>query len=309
MNHRICLSRRAFLACSAASVIAPRAAAAAGPSSSSPPAAKEPLRLTRGVMLWRIGDILDFDEQVAWVAEAGFESIGFHASRGTPGKWRGIDPEDADAARRRRVRKLISPFRQCEIHAPFEAELKANTPEKVLAKLEQVLRFAADVGVSVVTVHAVPPPLDVKGGADRWQRDLDRLDAAARKAEVRVGIELNRGFSWLRKPRREWIGVTLDVGHMYFDHRPGYRPWGTIGGQVHFLADLLFHLHLHDNTGTVDHIEIGTGKVDWRDLFESLAAIRYQGSMMLEMNPDRVTPEGIRRSGEYVAGRWPARGT
>ena len=53
--------------------------------------------LNLAFMCWRIGDILDFDAQVQWVKEAGFESIAFHASPGHPGKWRGVDPAQADA--------------------------------------------------------------------------------------------------------------------------------------------------------------------------------------------------------------------
>jgi sugar phosphate isomerase/epimerase len=154
-------------------------------------------------MVWRIGEILDFDEQVAWTAAAGFESIGFHASRGTPGQWQGIDPADADAGQRRRIRKLLVPFRQCEIHAPFDAQPSANTSDEVLLRLEKVLQFASDVGVSVVTVHADKPP---------------SLDAD--------------------KPVGNW--------------------------------------------------------------HQTLAEIRYRGSMILEPNPDRVTPEGIRRSAEFL---------
>jgi sugar phosphate isomerase/epimerase len=57
---------------------------------------------------------------------------------------------------------------------------------------------------------------------------------------------------------------------------------------------------VHDNTGTVDHIEIGTGQVDWDDTIRAIAEIRYRGSMILEPNPDRVTPEGIRRSAGFL---------
>lgn len=293
-------SRRTFLA-SAAAMAAPRSAAAFCGSIAEE--ASKRLPLTLGVMIWRIGDILEFDEQVAWIGEAGFESLGFHASRGGPGQWRGVDPADTDAAGRRRLRKRLADFRQCEIHAPFDAQPSANTSEDVLRRLEEVLQFASDVGVAVVTVHADnPPPLGDEGAAGNWHQALDRLDRAAEKAQVRMGIEFFSGFEWLRKPRRDWIGATLDVGHMYFDHLPGYRPWGTIGEQIRYLDDLLFHLHLHDNTGEVDHIEIGTGKVDWDDTLLALAGIGYRGSMILEPNPDRVSPEGIRRSAETIRG-------
>ncbi len=228
------LSRRAFLASAAATASGSRFAVPLRVSVADEP--RRGLPLTLGVMIWRIGDLLEFDEQVAWVGGAGFESLGFHAARGGR-NWRGIEPADTDAAERRRIRKLIAPFSQCEIHAPFDAQLSANTPEKVLLRLERVLQFASDVGVSVVTVHADhPPPLDDNAATGNWHQALDRLDKAAEKTKVRIGIEFYSGFEWLRKPRRDWVGATLDVGHMYFDHMPGYRPWNTIGGQIRYLA-------------------------------------------------------------------------
>lgn len=77
----------------------------------------------------------------------------------------------------------------------------------------------------------------------------------------------------------------------------------SVGAGPCFLHDVLFHLHLHDNTGVLDHIEIGTGKVDWDDILKSLAAIGYRGSMVLEMNPDRVAPDRVRRSADCLRRR------
>ncbi len=292
-------SRRTFLT-SAAVAVATRPSATAYALMREDP--NRTLPLTLGVMVWPglLGvPGLDFDAQVTWVAEAGFGSLGFHAARG-----HGIEPADCGRAERRRIRRLISQFSQCEIHAPFDAQPSANTSEEVLLRLEEVLQFASDVGVSVVTVHADdPPPIGDEDAVGNWHESLDRLDKAAAKTKVRIGIEFNTGFEWLRQPRRDWIGATLDIGHMYFDHRPGYRPWGTIGGQIRYLDDVLFHLHLHDNTGEVDHIEIGTGKVDWNDTLKALASIRYRGSMVLEPNPARVTPEGVRRSADFLRER------
>jgi hypothetical protein len=54
-------------------------------------------------MLWRIGDVLDFDQQLAWTRAAGFDGVGFHASGGAPDQWQGIEPARCGAAERRRL--------------------------------------------------------------------------------------------------------------------------------------------------------------------------------------------------------------
>lgn len=297
------ISRRRFLRISAATATGVVAPADTGMIKAAPPAGSKPVGLNLGMMVWRIGDLLDFDAQVKWIAHAGFESIAFHASAGSPGKWRGIDPTAAGLTERKRIRKLLSPFRMREIHAPFDAELQPQTPPNVLARLEEVLAFAGDVGADIVTVHVNPPPLESKDPLTEWHRALDRLDAAAVKADTRVGLEFNSGFEWLRRPRRSQIGATLDVGHMYHNKGRGYRPYGTIGNQIRSLGDTLVHLHVHDYKDGVDHIEIGTGVVDFDGILSALAQIHYHGALCLELNPDRVTPEGIKRSAAYLRAR------
>ena len=80
-----------------------------------------------GNMLWRIGDILDFDAQLAWTREAGFDGAGFHASAGAPGKWRGLEPADTSRERRVALRRELSAFSFAEIHAPFAIELTSRS--------------------------------------------------------------------------------------------------------------------------------------------------------------------------------------
>ena len=286
---RPAICRRSFVQ---AALVATAAMAAGGVSAE----ARRNLQL--GFMVWRIGDILDFDRQVEWVANAGFESLSFHASAGVPGKWRGIEPAAADAKERRRIRQLLNPFTGCEIHAPFDAVMRPETPEPTLERLEEVLAFAGDVGAAIVTVHAEPPRPGTSEAA--WQTALDRLDAAAAKAGVRIGLELSSGFEWLRQPRRKRIGATLDVGHMYLRDGAGYRPYGSVGRLARFLGDRLFHLHVHDYDRKADHIEIGMGRVDFDEVLAALAAMRYRGALCLELNPERCSPEGIRRSAAFL---------
>ncbi len=257
--------------------------------------------LRLGFMVWRIGDILDFDKQVEWVAQAGFESISFHSSSGVAGKWQGVEPATADAKERQRLRQLLSRFAGYEIHAPFDAVVRPETTGLVLERLEEVIGFAGDVGASIVTVHVEAPRKEASDMS--WQKALDKLDAVAAKADVRVGLEFNSGFEWLRKPSRERIGTTLDIGHMYHHEGLGYRPYGSIGGLVKFLDKTLFHLHVHDYDGKNDHLEIGTGRIDFDDMLKNLNAIGYRGTLCFELNPDRCPPEGVRRSAAFLRKR------
>ena len=254
-------------------------------------------------MVWRIGEILDFDAQVEWVRQAGFEAVSFHASAGTAGKWRGIDPAAAGQARRRELREALSPFSMREVHAPFALAVGPDGTPAIVDKLESVIALAADVGASIVTVHAQPPSTEA-GPAAGWQNSLERLDRLGESAGLRIGFELTAEFDSLMHPRRPNIGVTLDVGHMYLDGGAPLQPYGSIGQAVRDLANLIFHLHVHDYDGRHDHIEAGTGVVDFNGLVQALSDIKYMGAMCLELTPSLVEPEGIRRSAEFLREKW-----
>lgn len=250
-------------------------------------------------MAWRIGDILELDNQIDWIRSAGFDAIGFHASPGISGVWQGIDPDQTNSAKRQFLRQKLSAFASCEIHAPFELTLKTRDLDTIIERLNTIIEFAGDVGASILTIHGELPSSSTND-FEKWQPHLDRLDTLARKAEIIIGLELMQDFEYLNMPRRDNIGVTLDVGHMYLNNGKGYRHYGTIGGLVRSLKETLVHLHLHDYDGTYDHLELGTGIIDFENLLLGLSDIKYEGFICLELNPDRVSPESIRHSLEWI---------
>ena len=249
-------------------------------------------------MAWRIGEILDIREQIAWTRDAGFDGIGIHASPGVPGQWQGIDFAQADAGERAESKQLLSGFAMVEIHAPFSLDLTDDTLDAEIAALCPVLDFAGDLGASIVTVHAALPE-----DATHWHSAISRLNAAASRNDVTVGLELTTQLDWPARWALPNIGITLDVGHMYQNGAKPIEPFGSMRGVVQALGDTLVHLHMHDDSGDVDHIELGTGRVDLEGVLAGLDDIGYSRGMTLEMNPDRVSPEGIRRSMAWLRER------
>ena len=251
-----------------------------------------------GNMLWRIGEVLDFDRQLAWTREAGFGGVGFHASAGVPGQWRGVEPGTCSAAARQGLRQEIERFSFAEIHAPFAIELRDETLASGMAALKPVLEFARDLGVGIVTVHA---RIHGAGAAAGWLAPMQELDAEAARAQTRIALEIVGGFDVVMDWGLSSVGVNLDVGHMYLPaNQPTLREGGGIGDLIRHIGTTLFHLHLHDVDGEMDHLEAGTGVVEFGEIAAALKNIGYPHNATLELNPDRVTPEGIRRSAAYV---------
>jgi sugar phosphate isomerase/epimerase len=256
-----------------------------------------------GNMLWRIGERLDFDQQLTWTREAGFDGVGFHASAGVPGKWTGVEPSACDTEERVRLRGEIGRLSFSEIHAPFAINLTTDALAEGLAALKPVLKLAEDLAVDVVTVHAELPPADGGSGPEVWQVPMQDLDKAAAEARTRIVLEIVDGFDTVMAWDLPNVRINLDVGHMYLPpNRHVLERYDGIGDLIRHLGSTLAHLHIHDVSadGDVDHIEAGTGIVDFDGVASALTDIGYRDSVTLEMNPERVSPDGIRRSGEHL---------
>ena len=254
-----------------------------------------------GNMLWRIGELLDFDLQLAWTRDAGFGGVGFHASAGVPGKWCGIEPSACDVMERERLRREIGRFSFSEIHAPFAIELKTGALFSSITALMPVLTLAEDLDVGVVTVHAQLPGTGADSDVSAWLVPMQELDAESARTQTSVALEITEGFDMVMRWGLTNVGVNLDVGHMYMpDNRQTLTDMGGIGKLIRHIGGSLIHLHLHDVDGDTDHIEIGTGVVAFDEIAGALRDIGYPYGVTLELNPDRVTPEGIRRSAEHV---------
>lgn len=72
------------------------------------------------------------------------------------------------------------------------------------------------------------------------------------------------------------LGFCLDVAHAHLSG--GLEAWlGALGHRA-------VHLHLSDNRGTGDdHLGLGSGSVPWEDLPARLAALGFQGTVVLEV--------------------------
>ncbi|MBU4201033.1 MAG: sugar phosphate isomerase/epimerase [Verrucomicrobia bacterium] len=252
-------------------------------------------------MAWRIGDIIDIHEQLEWIHQAGFDGVGFHASAGIAGHWRGVDPNAADKETRKRLREQIARFAMCEVHAPFAYELAGESLHAKAKSLIPILDFAGDVGASIVTIHADLPTSRSAETCAVWQEVMQGLNSQAAANQVVIGLEMVRGFDWISAWHLSHIGVTLDVGHMYvIDQGEHLKPFGMLGDVIRHIDRGLVHLHVHDYNGVLDHIEVGTGCVDFHGMLQALKDIHYQGGMCLEMNPERVAPDGIKRSAGWL---------
>lgn len=252
-----------------------------------------------GCMIWRIGEIIEFHQQLDWLGEMGFEAAAFWTCAGRPGVWEGFDFAAATPTEVARLRNELSAFASVDLHAATPLSIGPEDDgeaTEALDELQRTVAFAGQIGAATVTVHieaARQPGPEVR---EALIRHLGYLNYAAQAAKVRLGLELTHSYDLAMQADTPHVGFTLDVGHVSFEDGAGYRDFGSIPGLIDHVGARLFHVHAHDYDGVHDHIPIGTGGIDWPRVIEALKRVGYRGVLCLELNPDRASPADILES-------------
>lgn len=196
------------------------------------------------------------------------------------------------------------------VHAPIRDIHLGSTNRKLrevaLGEIKASLDFARDIGASLVVIHGAPGLTAMPAG--EWSKQTPSPSKKSTKLmeeeeflvralktvadyapDILLGLEnlvypheLYRSpkelFDLIRSVNRSNVGLNLDVGHALLC---GY----SAADFVNLLADDLFHVHLHDNHGTVDeHLPLGQGVVDYVGAIQALKQIDYQGVVNLEFS-------------------------
>jgi sugar phosphate isomerase/epimerase len=258
-----------------------------------------------GCMVWRIGDLLDFGEQIDWLRRHRFEAVAFWTCAGQTGVWQGFDVAGATDEDIGRLCSELGTFPSVDLHAavPLPAGSREEAPAgSALEELQRTVEFAGKIGAATVTVHIEDAGQDAPESPEALVTDLGHLNYTAHAAGVRIGLELTHSYGLALQADTPQIGLTLDVGHVSFDDGAGYREFGSIGGLIEHVGQRLFHVHVHDYDGVHDHIPIGAGQIEWPPIAAALQRIGYRGVLCLELNPERASPEDILESRDRLLG-------
>jgi sugar phosphate isomerase/epimerase len=179
------------------------------------------------------------------------------------------------------------------IHAPFggQLDLADPNPHHRHAAVGAILTAASAIkrlGGRLVIVH----PSDLERGRDdpaaalvNCAHSLRQLADSCRQEHLTLVVETPlphliggqpEEFAWLLAQVDASVRVCLDTGHIHLG-----RHWR----QFLQIADgRVEHVHAHDNHGGWDdHLPPGQGRVDWTEVGTTLAAIGYDGWVMLEL--------------------------
>ncbi len=184
------------------------------------------------------------------------------------------------------------------VHAPCLLVTQRVWGREPWGKLTRSAAVAEKLGAKVVVVH---PPF-------RWQRDYARdFPAGLQRLREETGIvfavenmyPLRAGGAEVAPYSPHWNpvqqdypAVTLDLSHTSVSGSDALAMAGELGSR-------LAHVHMADGTGVTnrdEHLVPGRGAQPCAPLLEKLAADRYRGVIVLEVNTRRAATREARRA-------------
>ncbi|UWE12180.1 sugar phosphate isomerase/epimerase family protein [Actinacidiphila bryophytorum] len=195
------------------------------------------------------------------------------------------------------ARYLLDPWHK---HAPT---LLDDEPALRLDFLRRAVRIGADLGAEAVSFWAGIRPADVPEAAawDRLVRGCAEVSAAADAAGVLLGFEPEPGMlvqtidDWFTLQGRlgapDCFGLTLDIGHCRC-----IEPW-PVAECVAKAGPHLVNVQIDDMRRDVhEHLEFGTGEVDFPAALGALAATGYDGLTAVELPRHSHAAPGVAAS-------------
>ena len=184
------------------------------------------------------------------------------------------------------------------LHAPCLLVTQRVWGREPWGKLIRSKEVAEALGAKVVVVH---PPF-------RWQREYAKsftegLARMGEESDIAFAVEnmypLRAGGAELAAYAPHWNPLLMDSPHVTLDLSHTATSGSDAFAMAEQLGDRLVHVHMADGTGVPnrdEHLVPGRGTQPCAPLLEKLAADRYPGMVVLEVNTRRATTREARIS-------------
>lgn len=219
------------------------------------------------------------------------------------------DLEGLDPAQVTRLAERINASGQRPtVHAPFfdlnPGAIDPLVREATAQRLSQSLAVAISLNARLMVVHPGFDHWRYPGMEHIWAENAHSFfrDLLNQDAEGKTCIALENIYerspdtllSLVDEIDSARLGHCFDIGHWNLFGRIPLETW------LSQIGPRLFHLHLHDNTGTGDdHLPVGDGNIDFDQLFSLVSAFEPGPSMTLEAH----RPEDLVRSCQNVSSK------
>lgn len=233
-----------------------------------------------GVMNYPANDILD---EIIWTGENHFDFFEL-----TLEPVRSL-PENIIA---KKIIKLLKTY-NLEIightcyYLQFASPIK-RVREAAIEELKSYIDVFSKLGVKMVNIHTdenYPSFFNKRELAKRNAEGLNKLATHAKPYGIQIMLEHNPN-KLLGKPedikmildQASEVGFHFDVGHGFIEMGNYIEEYLTA------FKDKLCHVHVSDNEGKIDdHLPLGAGKINWKQIIKLLKKYNYDNTITLEV--------------------------
>jgi sugar phosphate isomerase/epimerase len=155
-----------------------------------------------------------------------------------------------------------------------------------IKEIEKAISVCANFGAKILTIHPdLSTPLSSQSRKSMFSNTLSSLKAISDKAKV-FGIELcietvDQNALNIKEIKelinQLSIGLTLDIGHSELFFSGGFKKL-----ILEFKPNIK-HVHLHDYKNTINHLPLGIGGLDLKEVVNELKKF-YNNSITLEVH-------------------------
>jgi len=237
------------------------------------------------------------------------------------------------------VKQQLGRLAGISVHGPYGVSINSYNRlyrELSIRQIKDCIQFAAFVDASLITLHLEPtwPQVRFEGQHKAVMiQTLRDLGDYAQAFDVRLAVETQYPYTadsfvqLIAQTDHTHVGATLDTGHLFNSKAPfnsylSQEELTSPDGPQKYNALLmliatrlgemekLWHIHLNERKHGIlaDHFALGTGFIDFPQLFAYLKTIGYQGSLVLELyfeaDGSELTVSGLRNSIETARAWW-----
>jgi D-psicose/D-tagatose/L-ribulose 3-epimerase len=190
----------------------------------------------------------------------------------------------------------------CSLGLGFHNDINSEDPESVARgeqTLDDALSMTRDIGATYlggVIFSALAPytAMPTQRGRENSQAVITRLAEKAKASDIRVGLEFVNRYetnllntaaqtaAYIRETGSDNLVVHLDSYHMNIEEADFRQP-------VFDAGDLLGYVHIGENHRGY----LGSGHIDFDQLFGALAEVGYDGVITFESFSSRVVDENL----------------
>lgn len=240
------------------------------------------MALQLGVMNHPTKDVID---EIKWISENGFDFVDFTIEPTKAGTFDVPKVKKALAASGLGIVGHTTPF------LPFILPVQ-SIRRACLGEFERCAKIFSKLGAELINIHP-SYGMPFHSIDEKIEANISFFSGFAKIAEKHNLTPMIENFTSpfdnievFREVFRKipWAKMHLDIGHANLRHNENQAK-----GFFRAFGKKIAHVHVSDNNGEEDeHLPLGCGNIDWKEIAGVLKKNKYSGTVTLEVfSPDR----------------------